>query len=134
MSDGWQSTTSRPIINVILGVDGILTLRHATDYSGKDKTMEFICDLLCQVIEDLGPSNIFAMVMDGTCKGAFPLIRAKYRHIQSFTCPAHGIDGYIKNICTRKEEIGIQKNDMGGVGAQYVKWDEDFFEKVFTEA
>jgi len=27
-----------------------------------------------------------------------------------------------------------QKNDMGGVGAQYVKWDEVFFEKVFAEA
>jgi len=79
MSDGWQSTTSRPIINVILGVDGMLTLRLATDCSGKDKTMEFICDLLCQVIEELGPSNIFSVVMDGACKGAFPLIRAKYR-------------------------------------------------------
>ena len=33
MSDGWQSTTSRPIINVILGVDGMLTLRLATDCS-----------------------------------------------------------------------------------------------------
>jgi hypothetical protein len=30
MSDGWQSTTSRPIINVILGVDGMLTLRLDT--------------------------------------------------------------------------------------------------------
>ena len=36
MSDGWQSTTSRPIINVIIGVDGMLTLRFATDCSGKD--------------------------------------------------------------------------------------------------
>ncbi len=46
MSDGWQSTTSRPIINVILGVDGILSLWISTDCSGKDKTMEFICDLV----------------------------------------------------------------------------------------
>ena len=48
MSDGCQSTTSRPIINVILGVDGMQTLRLATDCSGKDKTMEFICDLMCR--------------------------------------------------------------------------------------
>ena len=27
----------------------------------------------------------------------------------------------------------IQKNDMAGVGAQHVKWDEDFLEKVFAE-
>ena len=95
---------------MILGVDGILSLRLVTDCSGKDKTMEFICDLVTKVIEDLGPTNIFSVVMDGTCKGSFPLIRTKYRHIQClitcFTCPAHGIDDYIKNICTSKEEIG----------------------------
>ena len=57
-------------------------------------------------------------------------------HIQCFTCPthAHAIDGYIKNICTTKEEIGMKKNDMGGGGTQHVKWDEVFFEKVFAEA
>ena len=32
MSDGWQSTTSRPIINVILGVDGMLTFSAVTDH------------------------------------------------------------------------------------------------------
>ncbi len=82
MSDGChcQSTTSRPIINVILGVDGMLSLRLATDCSGKDKTKEFICDLVIKVFEDLGPSNIFSAVKDGTFKGVFPLIRVKYRH------------------------------------------------------
>ncbi len=64
MSDGCQSTTFRPIINVILGVDGILSVWFPTDYSGKDKTMEFICDLVSKVVEDLGPTNIFSVVMD----------------------------------------------------------------------
>ncbi len=45
MSDGCQSTTSRPIINVILGVDRILTLCLVTDCLGKDKTMEVsVCE------------------------------------------------------------------------------------------
>ena len=48
MSDGWQSTTSRPIINVILGVDGMLTLRLATDCSGKDKTMVMCSASACE--------------------------------------------------------------------------------------
>jgi hypothetical protein len=127
-----NNDSSRPIINVILGVDGMISLYLVTDCSGEDKTMEFICDLVSKVIEDLGPTNIFSMVMDGSCKGDFPLIRSKYHHIQCFTCPTHGIHDYIKNICTIKEEIGTQKNDMTGVGAQNVKWDEDFFEKVFS--
>jgi hypothetical protein len=85
MSDGWQSTTNKPVINVILGVDGMLSLRLAADCSGADKTMPFICDLLCKVIDELGPENIFSVVMDGACKGVFPLIRGKYPHVQCFT-------------------------------------------------
>ncbi len=50
-------------------------------------TMSFICGLLCKVIDELGSENIFSVVMDGACKGAFPLIRAKYPHVQCFTCP-----------------------------------------------
>ena len=119
---------------MILGVDGMLSLRLAKDCSGQDKTMSFICDLLCNVIEQLGSSNIFSVVMDGACKGAFPLIRGKYPHIQCFTCPAHGLDGYIKNICGSKEEIQMQRNEMGGVGVQHVAWDEDFLEKAFAQA
>ena len=106
---------------MILGVDGMLTLRLATDCSGEHKTMPFICDLLCKVIDELGPENI-------------PLIRGKYPHVQCFTCPAHALDGYIKNICGSKEEIQMQRNEMGGVGVQHVAWDEDFFENAFAKA
>jgi hypothetical protein len=44
------------------------------------------------------------------------------------------LDGYIKSICVSKEEIQMQRNEMGGVGVQHVTWDEDFFEKAFTQA
>ncbi len=53
MSDGWKSTTNKSVINVILGVDGIQSLCLVTDCSGQDKTISFICDLLCNVIEQL---------------------------------------------------------------------------------
>ncbi len=71
---------------MILDVDGMVSLRLAADCSGADKTMTFICDLLCKVIDELGPGNIFSVVIDGTCKGAFPLIRDKYPHVRCFTC------------------------------------------------
>ncbi len=74
------------------------------------------------------------MGQSAVCKGAFPLIRGKYPHIQCFTCPTHGLDGFIKNICGSKEEIQMQRNEMGGVGVQHVTWDEDFFEKAFAQA
>ncbi len=87
--------------------------------------MPFICGLLCKVIDELRPENIFSVVMDGTCKGAFPLIRAKYPHVQCFTCPTHALDGYIKNIFDSKEEIQMQRNEMGGV-----EWDEAMRKKM----
>ncbi len=49
MLDGWQSTSNKPVINVILGVDGMIRFCLASDYSGQDKTMSFICDLLYNV-------------------------------------------------------------------------------------
>ncbi len=76
MSDGGQSTTNTSVINVILGVDRILRLFLVTDCSGEDKTMTFICNLLYKVIDELGSDNIFSVVMDGTCKGVFPLIES----------------------------------------------------------
>ena len=58
----------------------------------------------------------------------------KYPHIQCFTCPTHGIYGFIQTICVSKEEIQMQRNEMGGVGVQHVAWDEDFLEKAFAQA
>ena len=77
--------------------------------------------------------ELHLVVMDGTCKGAFPLIRGKYPHIQCFTCPTHDIYGFIKNICDSKEEIQMQHNEMGDVGVQYVEWDADLIEEAFTQ-
>ena len=58
----------------------------------------------------------------------------KYPHIQCFTCPAHGIDGFTKIICCSEEEIQMQRNEMGGVGVQHVAWDADLFEEAFAQA
>ncbi len=46
---------------MILGVDGMLSLRLAADCSGAYKTMPFICDLLCKVIDELGPETNLVM-------------------------------------------------------------------------
>jgi len=46
MSDEWQSTSNRPIVDVVLGTNGMLTLRSATDRTGHDKTMEYMFSLV----------------------------------------------------------------------------------------
>ncbi len=40
---------------------------------------------------------------------------------------AHGIDGFIKNLCSDVEELGMQCKDMGGVGQR--KMDEGIWWK-----
>jgi hypothetical protein len=71
--------------------------------------------------------TIARMGQSAVCMGkGAALVRAKYPHVQCFTCPAHALDGYMKNMCGSKEEIQMQRNEMGGVGVQHVAWDEDF--------
>ncbi len=47
------------------------------------------------------------------CLGKRQTMLTKYPHIQCFTCPTHGIDGFIKKIRGNKEEIQMQRNEMG---------------------
>jgi hypothetical protein len=135
ISDGWTSTSNRPIVNVILGINSFgHTLRKAVDTSGEEKNMEYIAKLVCEVIEDVGPTNVVAVCMDGACKGAFDHIQKKYPWMQCYPCPSHGIDLFLKNVGTDKEEIQMQANRVGGVGRQEVEWDEPFFKDAFDDA
>lgn len=58
VSDGWQSTSGRPIVNVILCVDGHQILVKAVDTSGHDKTMQYIADTAIAAIREVGPEKV----------------------------------------------------------------------------
>ncbi len=102
------------------------------DGYGEDKTMSFICDLLCKVIDELGSDNIFSVVMDGTCKEAFPLIRTKYPHMKCFTCVTQVgqlLMGSKKHMChQRRNSNTTQRNAMGGWCVMKFSFDGGFFE------
>jgi hypothetical protein len=133
MSDGWISISNRPIINIILASNGFYTLREAFDASGEDKVMQWIADHIIRVIREIGEGDIFAVCMDGACKGAFPLIRAVLPWVQCYTCVGHGIDNFIKNICSSNAEIRMQANAMGGYSRSEMDWDELMFKDTFEE-
>ena len=70
-------------------------------------------------------------------------MKVQYLFLQTLSRSSPGVremgDGRVPHACpkynTPVTEIGIQKNDMAtGVRAQYVKWDEDFFKKVFARS
>jgi hypothetical protein len=107
-SDGWTATNHHPIINVILGVRHLYTLRAAIDTMGEEKTMDYVAELMVGHINALGPGRVIAVCMDGACKGAFAKIRALLPWVQCFVCVGHGMDGFLKNVGSSKEYVRMQ--------------------------
>ena len=74
-NDGWTDVNHHPIVNIIMGVRSLHTLRASIDTMGEEKTMDFITDLILEHIKEIGVGRVFVVCMDGTCKGAFVLIQ-----------------------------------------------------------
>jgi hypothetical protein len=110
MGDGWQSTSNRPILNILAASDGFINVRRAFDASGQDKNMPFIANSMVAEMRTLGQENVFSCTMDGACKCAFPIIQAQLPWVQCFVCPSHAIDGFIKNALSDTGTIRIQAN------------------------
>jgi hypothetical protein len=70
LSDGWTSTSNRPVVNVLMLLFGVSMLLEAIDTSGEIKNMQYIAELVCKHIAAIGASMIVAVCMDGACKGA----------------------------------------------------------------
>ena len=68
--DGWTSVNHHPIVNIIMGVRSLHTLRASIETMGEEKTMDFIDALILEHIKEIGAGRFFVVCMDGTCKGA----------------------------------------------------------------
>ena len=130
-SDGWTAVNHHPIVNIIMGVRSLHTLRASIDTMGEEKTMDFIAALIVQHIKEIGEGRVFVVCMDGACKGAFVLIQKEFPWVQCFVCPAHAIDGFLKNVGSSTESIRMQANVMGDVPASEMDWNESFFRDCF---
>ena len=82
MGDGWQSTSNRPILNILTASDGFINVHRAFDVSGQDKNMPFITNSMVTEMRTLVQENVFSCTMDGSCKGAFPIIQEKLPWVQ----------------------------------------------------
>jgi hypothetical protein len=134
MSDGWQSTSNRPILNVIAAADGHVNVRRAFDASGLDKNMPFIADFVMKEIKALVQEHVFSCTMDGACKGAFPMIKHAMPWVQCFSCPSHGLDKFIQNALSDSATIRMQANAMSNVEFTTIAWGETLFKNTFETA
>ncbi len=94
-----------PIVNIIMGVRFLHTLRVSIDTMGQEKTMDFITVLILEHIKENGEDRVFVVCMDGTCKGVFDLIQEKCPWVKCFVCMTHGIDVFLKNVGYSNESI-----------------------------
>jgi hypothetical protein len=131
MGDGCQSTSNRPILNILAASDGFINVCRAFDASGQDKNMSFIANSMVAEMRTLGQENVFSYTMDGTCKGAFPIIQDQLPWVQCFVCPSHTIDGFIKNALSDTVTIRIQVNAMSHVEFAIIAWGETVFKNTY---
>lgn len=80
VSDGWTSTSNRPIINALATTPVGSYFIKAVDTSGKTKDAKYISDFMIEVIDDFGPADVTAVCMDGACQSAFQFIERAHPH------------------------------------------------------
>jgi hypothetical protein len=56
-SDGWTDVNHHPIVNIIMGVRSLHTLRSSIDTMGQEKTMDFIDALILEHIKDFAKNT-----------------------------------------------------------------------------
>ena len=60
---GWTAVNHHPIVNIIMGVRSLHTLRASIDMMGQEKTMDFIAALILEHIKEIGEDRVFVVCM-----------------------------------------------------------------------
>jgi Protein of unknown function (DUF 659) len=79
-SDGWSSTTNRPLLNILTVTPMGSAFVKAVDTSGHVKDAAYIAELICSSIEDVGVENVVQVVTDNAavCAAAGRIVEERY--------------------------------------------------------
>ncbi|KAL0048466.1 hypothetical protein WJX82_003960 [Trebouxia sp. C0006] len=74
---------------------------RALDTSGHEKSGDYIADKLGEVIDEIGPEHITAVIMDGAYNNvsANELLEERYPRLFTLHCTAHALDLALERIC-----------------------------------
>ncbi|CAL5365301.1 unnamed protein product [Camellia sinensis] len=111
VSDGWSDSQRRPLINFMAVSESGPMFIKAVDCSGETKDKYFIANLMKEVINEVGASNVVQVITDNApnCKAAGQLIEAQFSHILWTPCVVHTLNLALKNICAGKN---IERNEV----------------------
>jgi hypothetical protein len=104
-SDGWSTRNNFGFVNYILVTKG-LSLHHKTTWELPSKKAHDIASDAKVVIEEIGPSNVVQVCMDGANMAAMELLERDYPHIIYTWCAAHSLDLLLEDMC-KHEELGL---------------------------
>eukprot|EP01018_Ginkgo_biloba_P013561 Gb_33689 [translate_table: standard] len=98
--DGCTDKRNRPLLNIMVNCPRGPYFMRAIDCSLKEKYAIFQSELLCEAIEEVGPSYILQVITDATlvCKAVGIMVQNKYRHIYWTPCFVHAMNNVLKDL------------------------------------
>jgi hypothetical protein len=67
-SDGWTDVNHHPIVNIIMGVRSLHTLRASIDTISQEKSMDFITVLILEHIKEIGEDRVLLTCSASACE------------------------------------------------------------------
>lgn len=94
VSDGWSNVQRRPLINIMVVCPRGECFMKAIDSSGEIKSGQFICNIISEVIEQVGQQNVVQVIMDNAknCRAAGRLLERRFSNIYTFGCNTHSLN------------------------------------------
>jgi hypothetical protein len=120
-SDGWSSVTNRPLLNILLCVDGHEFFLESVDTSGELKSGQYIADRIAEVMERYEglAQNVVQVVTDNArnCRLAGEVLVRRYEHMTWTGCAAHSLDLLLQDI---GKEIWVK--EIIDIGKEIIKF------------
>ncbi|KAA6425523.1 MAG: hypothetical protein FRX49_04420 [Trebouxia sp. A1-2] len=100
-SDRWTDAQSRPLMNLMLVTPRGTKFVRALDISGNEESAEYIADKMSEVIDEVGPEHITAVIMESASNNvsANEILEERYGCLFTLHCTAHALDLALESIC-----------------------------------
>ncbi|GLJ18817.1 hypothetical protein SUGI_0336250 [Cryptomeria japonica] len=100
LSDGWTDGRNRTLINFLVASGGQLVFLKSIDASNEVKNAETLCNMLDEVVMDVGVQNVIQVVTDNAAAyvAAGKVLMARHPTLFWSPCAAHCLDLLLEDI------------------------------------
>ncbi|XP_059068694.1 uncharacterized protein LOC131056578 [Cryptomeria japonica] len=100
LSDGWTDSRNRTLINFLVASGGPLVFLKSIDASNQVKNAETLCNMLDEVVTEVGVQNVVQVVTDNVVAyvAIDKLLQARHPSLFWSPCVAHCLDLLLEDI------------------------------------